>query len=343
MRHSETALVLVAASLIFFSAHLYASSTVVFDNSCGFFGLKEENSVGLSILREELEFKGYQINDSLGMGAQIDAITEGFLKKADILVIINPNRTFKKKEKDLIKRFIRGGKKLLLVCDYPHSARYMNDLSKEFEVEFLGNYYLADYLTLNFDFGQVSLFSPIPLALHEKPDISLDTGKTEVKWWPSRWEMPKEPLKTDDFTFFAGIKYGEGRVAFLGDKDVFLNENIKKGDNLSFVLNIFDWLTFVKRNDEVTYSPEILDFTEKNTASLLIENEGEVDQSFSFMAPSYLDMDISKRRIHLLPGAKELVTIKLNRADYPFSDFIVVKRRYGFRSYKDYIPVRAMK
>ncbi len=129
----------------------------------------------------------------------------------------------------------------------------------------------------------------------------------------------------------------------MGDKDVFLNENIKKGDNLSFVLNIFDWLTFVKRNDELIYSPEVLDFTGKGTASLLIENKGEVDQTLNFMAPSYLDMNISKRRIHLVPGAKELVTIKLNRPGYPFSDFIVVKRRYGFRSYKDYVPVRVIK
>lgn len=343
MRWFETTLVLVVASLIFFSANVYASSAIVFDNSCGFFGLKEESSLGLSILREELEFRGYTVNDNLGMGAQIDAITQELLEKADILVIINPNRTFKKKEKDLIKRFIRSGKKLLLVCDYPHSARCMNELSREFEVEFLGNYYLGNCLTLNLDFGQVSLFSPVPLDLHEKPDIFLHAEKIEAKWWPSRWEIPREPLREGDFTFFAGIEHGKGRVAFLGDKDIFLNENIRKGNNLSFVLNIFDWLTFIKRNDEVTYAPEVLDFTGKDTASLLIENKGEGDQTLNFVVPSHLNMDISRRSIHLLPGAKELVIIKLNQADYPFSDFIVVERQYGFHSCKDHIPVRAMK
>lgn len=340
---AKLVLILSAVGLITFSGCVYASSTIVFDNSGGFFGIDEESSVGLSILKEELELKGYEVKDNLEMRVNADMITQDLLERADILVIVNSNRKFKKEEMDVIKRFVGLGGKLFLICDNPHSAGYMNDLSREFEVEFLGNYYLGNYLALDLDFGQVSLFSPIPLDLQKSPDIFLHTEKIEAKWWPSRWEIPREPLKKDDFTFFAGIKYGKGRIAFLGDKDIFLNENIKKGDNLSFVLNIFDWLTFVERNDEITYTPEVLDFTGRDTASLLIENKGEVDQTLNFMTPSHLDMDISRRSIHLVPGAKELVTIRLNRPGYPFSDFIVVKRRYGFRSYKDYIPVKVIK
>jgi len=186
------------------STSIAHKGTVIFDTSTSFFGMENEGPLGLSTLRDELEFKGYNVKDNIEM------------------------------------RFVANGGKLLLVTDTPESLTNMNKLARRFGAEFL-DYYLGDEVKIKSGMGEIYLISPIPISLEKEPEVLLQTDFIEAKEWPSVWEKPGKKVKKANFVVFAGIRYGEGSVAFLGDKDILLNKNIKKGNNLNFALSIFDW------------------------------------------------------------------------------------------------------
>jgi hypothetical protein len=354
--------------LILLGGYGYTSSTVVFDNSCDFFGLEEESSVGLSILKEELEFKDYKVTDNVRMKLNADSVTDSLLRRANILVLINPGRSFSYEERKMISDWVEKGGKLFLISDNPDSAPNINSLARGFGAEFIGTYYLGEGSTVSLTeeisgseqnavpyankgklpkssySNQIILFSPIPLELHEEPKILLVSPKIEAKDWTTQWEKPEETLAKDSFTIFAGLSYHEGKVAFLGDKDILLNENIRKKGNLQFVSSIFDWLTGEEKTamikDQIVYTPERLTFRlgRKHLIEMLVENKGEVDQILHFITPPYLNLEFNPTNLYLPVDSKGLVRVTMTNAEYLMSAFIIVEREYESYLRRDYIP-----
>lgn len=334
---------------ILFNSGTAFGSTIVFDNSVGFYGIDSEGSLGLSILKEELEFEGFDVTDNLHMKVESAKVTDALVGRANILVLVNPTRRFETEEIDLIKDFVENGGKLILVSDTPESARYMNGLSRKFGGEFL-EYFLGNNLTLSYGGNKTRLISPIPLDLGVEPEISLQT-ELDAKVWFSVWERPGEIVKRDNFTVFGGVRYGEGSVAFLGDKDVLLNENIVKGDNLQFVQSIFNWLVYEKPRDTVAYSPGQLEFVDEkgriSVSKLMIKNTGNVNQTLRFKVPSYLTemISIDGEVLDISPDETMLVRIEMiGTGNYSHvSDFIIVEREYDYYTREDYIPIKVTK
>jgi len=318
--------------------------TIVFDNSTGFFGMENEGPLGLSTLRDELEFKGYNVKDNIEMRVSADAITKTLIKRAHILILINPDRWFKREEIALIKDFVVKGGKLLLIADTPESLTNMNKLARRFGAEFLG-YYLGDEVKIESGMGEIYLISPIPISLEEEPDILLVTDFIEAKEWPSVWERPGKKVKKANFTVFAGIRYGKGSVAFLGDKDIFLNKNIKKGNNLDFALSIFDW--FEHKGSVITYYPNhlklIVTAGKKQYFALIIQNKGDVNELLNFKVAPYLKdiVSIEPNNIEIQPKEKMMVRVKVRwtKALNHITDFIIVERGLYQPRHKDYIKL----
>ena len=334
------------------SLPLYANSqkthsgTIIFDNSVGFFGIEDDGSVGLSTLRWELESEGFEVIDNLEMLVNADTITKTLLNRTDVLIIVNPKRCLDWEEMDLIKDFVEGGGKLLLISDTPESSANMNAFSSRFGVEFL-NYYLGDEIVIDSNIGELFFISPVPLSLEKGPEVSIQTNFTEAKAWHSVWEMPGRKIEEENFTVFAGIRYGNGSIAFLGDKDILLNANIMQGDNLDFIMSIFTWFEHEKPDDAIVYSSDKLDFYvtkgKASTLGLRIENSGDVNQSLKFVLPPYLDdiVSVDPERIKIQPEEIEIVRTKANWSDdYSYiGDFIVVERDFDYYKTNDYIKL----
>jgi hypothetical protein len=316
----------VIVTALMLSLPMYANSqrthsgTIIFDNSVGFFGIDDDSSVGLSTLRWELESEGFEVTDNLEMEVKADTISERLLTRADFLIIVNPNRCLDWEETDLIRDFVEGGGKLLLISDTPESSEKMNAFSSRFGVEFL-DYYLGDEIKINSNIGELFFISPVPLALEEEPEVSIQTDFTEAKAWHSVWERPGRKIEEGNFTVFAGIRYGNGSIAFLGDKDILLNEYIMQGDNLDFIMSIFTWFEHEKPDDAIVYSLDKLDFyVTKGKTSILglrIENRGDVNQSLKFVLPPYLDdiVSVDPEQIKIQPEGIEIVRARANWGD----------------------------
>ncbi len=270
-------ILLIILGIVFYLASSTASPTtsVVFDTSTGFFGIDSQSSVGMSTLRDELMLEGFDAADNVLMNIEADEITDRLLKRSNVLVLVNPNREFSEKEKDLVKNFVENGGKLLLVSDTPESAEYMNDLSMIFGAEFLGGYYLGQSLTahatneylVSHGVNTISLTTPTPLRTFVQPEISIKTGFMPARAWFSRWEQPADVISNDTFVIFAGLKHGNGKVAFLGDKDILLNGNIVREDDLQFILTVFNWLAdkeprSIRTGISVELEPELLKIKE---------------------------------------------------------------------------------
>ena len=322
------------------------SGTIIFDNSVGFFGIDDDRSVGLSTLRWELEFEGFEVSDNLEMQEKADTITKKLLNRTDVLIIVNPKRCLDWEETDLIIDFVEGGGKLLLISDTPESSANMNAFSSRFGVEFL-NYYLGDEIEIDSNISELFFISPVPLALEKVPEVAVQTDFTGAKAWHSVWELPVGEIEGGNFTVFAGISYCNGSIAFLGDKDILLNENIMKGDNLDFVMSIFTWFEHEKPTDIIVYSSDKLElFVTKgktSTTGLRMENRGNVNQSLKFVLPPYLSdvVSVEPDRIKIQPEEIVLVRIRANWSD-DFSnidDFIVVERDFAYYKTKDYIKL----
>ena len=340
----------VIVTALMLSLPMYANSekthsgTIIIDNSVGFFGIEDDSSVGLSTLRWELESEGFEVTDNLEMQVNADTITERLLNRTDVLIIVNPNRYLDWEETDLIKDFVEAGGKLLLISDTPESSANMNAFSSRFGVEFL-NYYLGDEIVIDSNIGKLFFSSPVPLALEEEPEVFLQTNFTEAKAWHSVWELPGREIEGGNFTVFAGIGYGNGSIAFLGDKDILLNANIMKGDNLDFVMSIFTWFEHEKPDDAIVYSSDKLELFvmegKTSTSGLRIENRGDVNQSLKFVLPPYLRdvISIEPDRIIIQPEEIAIVKISANwRGDFSYvGDFIVVERDFDYYKTKDYI------
>lgn len=330
------------------SADIANKGTVIFDSSTGFFGTEDESSVGLGTLRDELEFGGYGVRDNMEMRVRADIITKGLIERAHILILINPNRRFEREEIALIKDFVAEGGKLLLITDTPESLINMNKLSKRFGAEFL-DYYLGDEIKIESSIGEIYLSSPIPLSLEEKPEVLLQTDFIEARKWQTLWERPEKEVKKANFTVFAGIRYGKGSVAFLGDKDILLNKNIEKGNNLDFALSIFDWFEHEKPDNTIVYSTDKLEFFVKkgktSTAILAIKNKGDIKQTLKFEVPFYLkgivSVEANGNDIKIKPGETKVIKVKVNWTgdSSSITGFIVVEREIGFYRPADYIEL----
>jgi hypothetical protein len=346
-------LVVLALGLHLVSNAAGSPSIIVFDTSTGFFGIDSESSVGMSLLRDELMLEGFDATDNVLLNIEADEITSSLLSRSRVLVLVNPSREFDKREIDLIKDFVYNGGKLLLVSDTPESSEYMNDVSRIFGVEFLGHYFLGDNLPLEYRGNMAYLISPIPLDVRVEPEVSLQSGQVDARAWFSVWERPGDIIKRDNFTVFAGVRYGKGSVAFLGDKDILLNGNIVKGGNLQFVKNIFNWFIYdvpEETDTEIAYFPAQLNFVveegKRSVATLIIENRGNVNQTLRFKVPPYLTemISIDKGVLDIPPGETMMVWIEMiGIGDYSYiSDFIIVEREYDYYKREDYIPIEVL-
>jgi len=194
--------------------------TIVFDNSTGFFGMENEGPLGLSTLRDELEFKGYNVNDNIEMRLSADTITKDLINEAHILILINSDRRFEREEIALIKDFVVKGGKLLLIADTPESLTNINRISRRFGAEFLG-YYLGDEVSsVSLCSNQSNIlkaklrFFPFLMFLFKRMSLSPRNATL-----PSPYLIPAKTIKFAFFTFFPGLSHTLGH-SFASIKSV---------------------------------------------------------------------------------------------------------------------------
>jgi len=331
---------MITAIIILTAAPAFAGSgTIILDNSGGFFGIDSDAGVGMSEFAQLLEYDGYTVVETIQTNDDSSYIAESLLKKANILVLMNPTRSFGWEESKLIEEYVSNGGRLLLICDTPESAEYMNPLSGRFGVTYLP-YYLGS-VGVNSSFGEIRFVSAMPLVLDVEPDISIECNCSAGEW-ENRWNIPKRNFE-DNFTLLAGIAHGDGFVVVLGDKDILLNENLEQNDD--FVSFIFSWLSHEVVSNKLIYMPNKLEMLTTDgkiaVTFILIENHGDINQTMEFNVPQHLQniVEFDPDNLTIMPDerAKVKVTANWNGNYSSISDILIVERMYGFVRTQDYI------
>lgn len=225
------------------------------------------------------EFGNYGLRSS-GMFGMLPAYLKSFeytvikhstvnkdnLEKANVLVVINLDESFTKKEKNEIQQFVKRGGSLLVLGDHTGLGGMrepLNDLLKFTGVEF--NFDSAHYLKQ--DWGDSYEFFPHPVThkLKSNREIGISVGASLAIS-----SNKAEPVITAKFGFsdlgnalnknnaylgdrryndgellgdiilVAQAKYGKGKVLVFGDTSSFQNGVFLK--NYKFIKNTFNWL-----------------------------------------------------------------------------------------------------
>lgn len=339
MKHIIKLLMITAIIIVTTAPAFAGSGTIIFDNSGGFFGIDSDAGVGMSEFAQLLEYDGYTVVETIQTNDDSSHITESLLKKTNILVLMNPTRSFGWEETKLIEEYVSNGGRLLLICDTPESAKYMNRLSGRFGVTYLP-YYLGR-VGVNSSFGEIRFVSAMPLALDVQPDISIDYNCSAGEW-ENRWNIPDRNFE-DNFTIFAGFVHGDGFVVVLGDKDILLNENLEQNDD--FVSFIFNWLSREVVSNKLVYVPDALRMLTSDgkmaVTFMLIENHGDINQTLEFKVPQYLQniVEFDPDNLTIMPDERAKVRLTANwTGNYSsISDILTVERMYGLVRTQDYI------
>jgi len=244
---STLKIVIIGLLIVSFSFAVVSSAgngkRVIFDNSVGFFGLDNDEATGFTELRNDLELMGYSVSDTLELKANYEEITPKLLRKAGILVLINPIRPLSYSERQEIRKYVAEGGKLLLICDDPAARENANDIARDYGVQFLGRY--IDSTEISFNGNRTELHSAMPMKYdgEVEPEVGFKINTT-ARAWESFWEIGEE-LPAEEYYLFLGMWYGKGKVAFLSDKDFLLNYNYDENSSAVFK-EIISWLEYGK-------------------------------------------------------------------------------------------------
>jgi hypothetical protein len=226
-------------------------------------------------------------NDNSELSAEI-------LQNVDILIIGNPlNDFFSRTEIETIIDFTRQGGALLLISEY--GADYLqktnlNDISaKYFDMLFEKNI-IKEKNEINEKGSSI-------LSIQSFPKHEITTQMREVivggacslllnknavslleldeKAWSEKYNESSEEWdqeeKKNKYIVAACAEFGRGKVAAIGDIDIFSNDpnfGINKLDNRKFITNLFNWLTKpIEDKDAIHWALKKLGFLEAQLKS----------------------------------------------------------------------------
>jgi hypothetical protein len=196
-------------------------------------------------------------------------LTENVLENIDVLVIGNPlDDYFSKIEIETIIEFVRQGGSLLMISEYgaDHLQKTnLNDISaKYFDILFEKNIIKEKNQinekgssiisiqsfpkhTITTQIREIILGGSCSLLLNKNAFslLELDDEAWSEKYNESADEWDKEKKK-NTYIVAACSKFGRGKVAAIGDIDIFSNDpnfGINKLDNRKFITNLINWLT----------------------------------------------------------------------------------------------------
>ena len=258
-------------------------------------------------------------------------ITDEILENTDILLIGNPvNEYFSKEEITSIVNFVRHGGSLLIISEYGADflqKTNLNDITaKYFNILFENNIVkeknkinqegssiitirsFPDHETTN-QIREIIAGGACALALHKEaePLLVLHESGWSEKYDESEKDWEKEEKK-EEYTIAACTAFGSGKVAAIGDVDIFSNDpnfGINKLDNRKFITNLINWL------GEPIEDNKVLDWTLKKLNSL----EGEISQLNSKINNIIETISFLEKRITRMESAVTLLK-EQNKADF---------------------------
>ena len=105
-------------------------------------------------------------------------------------------------------------------------------------------------------------------------------------------------------------------------------------------------IKITKVDDKVKYLPTRLKLLtiegKRSTGSLIIQNTGEVNQTFSISVPSYLanTLRVDMPTVVVPAGTSRRVVFTITGGEYAYvADYITLKRSYSCREYEDNVPL----
>ena len=314
--HSTLKIAIACLLIVSFSFAVVSSAgsakRVIFDNSVGFFGLDNEEATGFTELRNDLELMGYSVADSLELKAKYEEITPKLLKKAGILVLINPIRPLSYSEREEIRKYVQGGGRLLLICDDPAARENANDIARDFGVQFLGRYIALAEVSFNGSSAELHSAMPMRYEGDAEPEVGFKIN-TSARAWDSFWEIG-EGLPEDEYYLLLGMWYGKGKVAFLSDKDFLLNYYYDENSS-ALMKAIVSWLEY---NKPFKFKPEMprlslsvkkLTFNSPGTSyfRFFISNPTSLNETVSIASSDVLRLvvDLNKYSFELPPSSRE--------------------------------------
>ena len=241
--------------------------TVLFDlNHNEMLNIYEEEFSEFLNLLESLNLK-IKTNDNKN-------ITEKLLQNVDILIIGNPiDEYFSSIEINCIVDFVRNGGNLLLISEY--GADYLqktnlNDISNKYFGIYFQKNLIKTYNNLNQNCSSILTIQnfkdhQITKQLREvvigggcsflinqnsEPLFYSKECWTEVYNDLSKQWSKEEENQSQIMAVYTD--YGRGKVVALGDIDIFSNDpniGIKRLDNRKFIINLLNWFTEEKIND----------------------------------------------------------------------------------------------
>lgn len=197
-----------------------------------------------------------------------EEISDQLLKNKDVLIIGNPvNEYFSKGEITAIVEFVRHGGSLLLISEYGGDylqKTNLNDIAaKNFNILFESNiikekneinqegtsiitlHSFPNHETTN-QIREIIVGGACSFVLHKEatPLLGLNESVWSEKYNESEKDWEREEKK-EEYTISACTAFGSGKVAAIGDVDIFSNDpnfGINKLDNRKFITNLIDWL-----------------------------------------------------------------------------------------------------
>lgn len=200
-------------------------------------------------------------------------ISEKILKNVDVLVIGNPiNDYFSRSEISLIINFVKQGGALLLISEYGGDSLQktnINDISGNYFDIFFEKNILKKNNSVNENCTNIIRIKSFPnheitnqlreLVIGGSCSLLLKSNATillevDDKAWSEKYNSSMNDWEKDTsknkFVLSACSTYGKGKIAALGDVDLFSkdpNFGINQLENRKFVKNLFNWL--IKPNE----------------------------------------------------------------------------------------------
>jgi|GEM_PF-716227 len=252
-------------------------TTVVFDEGHGEPSkIDDDEPFGYYKMAWYLKKKGYKVENYTG-----NDICELLRKKKDIVLVVSfPFRRFSEEEVNCIKEFVNEGGGLWLLGEWDAKTgrrNAVNTISRAFGVEFnidtvvdyanvvgpdeegkevtsdmpVDRIERARYVKINIlrqhgiSKGIKELHYMAGCSLSFKPEsgvvamgLSSDTSFADLD---GDAKLDEDEYK-DNLCVFAIQEYGKGRIAYLGDHGLIMNNAISRADNRQFGYNVIRWL-----------------------------------------------------------------------------------------------------
>lgn len=193
------------------------------------------------------------------------------LKKYNVLIMLSTSRDYSEDEIDAIETFVEVGGGLFLVSDSWKGKEEFrtNKIAKRFKVSFAkdgqicdptNNYHVSMKEVIEiFDIKQHAITEGIYSFYLASGTYIIRPGSSTVlayadndAWFDILWYEPEYDTYgneekdaneiTGPFPVLSVMDYGEGRVVFMGDTDLFMNTWLDNLDDMDLGLNIVKWL-----------------------------------------------------------------------------------------------------